>query len=84
MMEEARPIFKRALGRDDDKLGVLHNLEKALKCTRQCSDLLRLRLDGDTVEAVFGDGSREYGRKRINVEGDSGLAMIADVAKGLL
>lgn len=71
---------------NEDKRKIVSSLVPILQLTRQCWDLADLDYSGplpngdEIVTAFFLSG----GRKCINVSGDSGIAMISDIAKGLM
>ena len=71
---------------EEDKRQIINALTPVLQQTRQCWDLTDLEYSGhlangdELVTAFFLSG----GRKCINVSGDSGIALIIDIAKGLL
>lgn len=66
----------------EDKQEILTHLKWLLKATRAGQDIDRLLLSEDekTVSIVFCSG---HG-KDINIECDSGIAIVQDVAKALL
>ena len=71
---------------EEDKRQIVNMLLPVLQQTRQCWDLADLDYSGhlangdENVTAFFLSG----GRKCINVTGDSGIALISDIAKGLM
>lgn len=66
----------------EDKQLICDLLLPALQHTRNLDDLVDLKYHQDTgtVTAVFKNGSK----KHVNVEGDSGTAMIRDIIKGIV
>lgn len=66
----------------EDKREILVHLKWLLKATRAGSDVDNLLLSNDekTVSIVFNSGYS----KDVNIEGDSGIAIMQDVAKALL
>ncbi len=66
----------------EDKREILVHLKWLLKVTRAGSDVDSLLLSSDekTVSIVFNSGYS----KDVNIEGDSGIAIMQDVAKALL
>lgn len=66
----------------EDKREILVHLKWLLKATRAGSDVDSLLLSNDekTVSIVFNSGYS----KDVNIEGDSGIAIMQDVAKALL
>lgn len=66
----------------EDKNKICRLLLPALQGTRALHDLTALEYipESETVTAVF---SHKY-HKEVNVEGDSGIAMILDIVKRLI
>ena len=71
---------------EEDKRQIVNALIPVLQMTRQCFDLVDLEYSGhlangdENVTAFFMSG----GRQTISVTADSGIAMIIDIAKGML
>ena len=65
----------------EDKAEIVDRLQNLLKATRAGSDIDRLVLGGDrkTVTIRSGDGSE----RRVNIEADSGYAIIKDVMNAI-
>ena len=65
----------------EDKAEIVDRLQNLLKATRAGNDIDRLVLGGDrkTVTIRRGDGSE----RRVNIEADSGYAIIKDVMNAL-
>lgn len=63
----------------EDKQAICSLLLAALQKTRACHDLVGLKYEHSTVTVKFACGSRQ-----INVEADSGIAMICDILRQLL
>lgn len=65
----------------EDKQAICNALARALQKTRYCAGLSYLSYDEarESVTARFLDGSRI----RVNVEADSGIAMIKDILRAL-
>ena len=63
----------------EDKQAICSLLLAALQKTRACHDLVGLKYEHSTVTVKFACGSRQ-----INVEADSGIAMICDILRRLL
>lgn len=69
----------------DDKPKIIDFLEAALRATSYCSGLASLEYDdeAETVTAVFYSKTGVKSTKVINIEGDSGIAMIKDIINKL-
>lgn len=63
----------------EDKQAICSLLLAALQKTRACHDLVGMKYEPTTVTVKFACGSRQ-----INVEADSGIAMICDILRRLL
>ncbi len=63
----------------EDKQAICSLLLAALQKTRACHDLVGMKYEPTTVTVKFACGSRQ-----INVEADSGIAMICDILRQLL
>ena len=63
----------------EDKQAICSLLLAALQKTRACHDLVGLKYEHSTGTVKFACGSRQ-----INVEADSGIAMICDILRQLL
>ena len=66
----------------ENKTGVLHFLTYAVQATRAGSDVVDLILTDDETKCsiIFRNGYR----KIVDVEADSGIAMIRDICKALM
>lgn len=57
-------------------------LELTIKATRAGSNVEKLTLEGDYVVIHYRSGpDSNSGRKQVNIQGDSGIAIVMDVAK---
>lgn len=78
--------FRERMIMSEDKRQIISLLTPVLQATRQCWDLADLEYSGplpngdENVTAFFLSG----GRKVINISGDSGIALISDIARGLM
>lgn len=64
----------------EDKQAICQLLLAVLQKTRACHDLVGLKYEPSTVTVKFAGG----GYRQINVEADSGIAMICDILRRLL
>ena len=67
---------------EENKQAILDALLPALKLTRAGAGITEMRYhkEDDRVNIIYGDGSRDS----VNVNMDSGIAMIIDVAKAVM
>ncbi len=65
----------------EDKRNIVFRLKLLLKATRVGSNIDKMFLSEDSTEVVILFHSR--GKKKVNIEGDSGYAIIKDVMAAL-